>query len=113
MGSRRIVRIVGAKIVTGECVIGKVVKAGLIDARIITAVPNPETKNLNVVAVPMVPVFFTKADGKPDVPNKSIISLWEVPEKIKDYYLSTLEQPATGTLMTAEEMANTKEETNG
>jgi len=88
--SGSITQIVGAKLITGENVIGMRTKSGIDHAMIIIAQPYEDEErknNLRVILVPYIIPLFVKRPEVPDVADKHIMGIYDIPAQLADHYL--------------------------
>lgn len=95
MAMRDAANIHGARLVTGDFVIGKRVNGGLQDVFTIILQPiqTPQgTTNMRVNFLPFVPPFFIRDESRPDVGDRHIMELYKVPDEIADHYMAKRKQ---------------------
>lgn len=85
----------GARLVTGDFIIGKRVNGGLQDVFtiILQPVPMPDGgTNMRINFVPFIPPFFVRDESRPDVGDRHMMDMYEVPDAIAFHYLDRLKQ---------------------
>ena len=99
---RAAANIKGARLVTGDFIIGKRVNGGLQDVFtiILQPVPMPDGgTNMRINFVPFTPPFFIRDESRPDVGDRHMMDMYEVPDEIAFHYMDRLKQTNTAKLV--------------
>lgn len=86
-------QIIGAKLISGENVIGKATRdGGIDDVMLIVVQPKPgsEGSSLQIMLIPYTLPIFIKRASNPDVVADNIMMRYDVPANITDHYLEKL-----------------------
>ena len=87
---RVVTHIVGAKLITGENIVGMRTANGIDEAMLVIAQPFEDAEhrnNLRVILIPYTIPLFIKRPGAPDVADKHIMNIYDVPAQLADHYL--------------------------
>lgn len=92
---KTLLNVVGAKLITGENVVGKATPDGGIDEALLVVIhpeqsPDGSQNNLRIMMIPYTTPIFIKRAGTPDVEADNIMKLYDVPANIADHYLEKL-----------------------
>lgn len=81
--------VIGAKIISGENVVGIKSEQGIDNAMLIFTQPDngPEGGNLRIILMPYRIPLFMKRPGALDISNKHIMDTYEIPAQLVDHYL--------------------------
>ncbi len=84
----------GARCVDSNFLIGKRVNGGLQDVFtiILQPVQAPDGgTNMRLQLIPFVPPFFIRDTSRPEIGDRHLIEVYDVPDEIADHYLEKLE----------------------
>lgn len=91
----------GARLVTGDFIIGKKVNGGMqeVFTIILQPVQTPTGTNMRINLVPFIPPFFIRDETRPDVGERHMMDMYEVPDEIAFHYMDRLKQATPAKLV--------------